>query len=56
MCFEASKLIWSVLDDSGKTISLALDPTQFLLGPFVIFIAWIMDEGRKIQEEQELTV
>ena len=22
----------------------------------ILFIAWIMDEGRKIQEEQELTV
>jgi hypothetical protein len=22
----------------------------------IIFVAWIMDEGRKIQEEQELTV
>ena len=25
-------------------------------GLLIIFIAWIMDEGRKIQEEQELTV
>ena len=25
-------------------------------GFLIIFIAWIMDEGRKIQEEQELTV
>ena len=25
-------------------------------GFIIIFIAWIMDEGRKIQEEQELTV
>jgi hypothetical protein len=27
-----------------------------LAGLMIIFIAWIMDEGRKIQEEQELTV
>jgi hypothetical protein len=25
-------------------------------GLLILFIAWIMDEGRKIQEEQELTV
>jgi hypothetical protein len=27
-----------------------------LIGMIVFLIAWIMDEGRKIQEEQELTV
>jgi hypothetical protein len=32
-------------------------PVFPLFGGFLIFlIAWIMDEGRKIQEEQELTV
>lgn len=29
---------------------------NFFEGFFIFFIAWIMDEGRKIQEEQELTV
>jgi hypothetical protein len=29
---------------------------QMFPGLFIIFISWIMDEGRKIQEEQELTV
>jgi hypothetical protein len=29
---------------------------QLLAGIIIILIAWIMDEGRKIQEEQELTV
>jgi hypothetical protein len=33
---------------------------QFAISSFpaflIIFVAWIMDEGRKIQEEQELTV
>jgi hypothetical protein len=28
----------------------------FFVGCFIIVITWIMDEGRKIQEEQELTV
>lgn len=27
-----------------------------LFGILIVFIAWIMDEGRKMQEEQELTV
>jgi hypothetical protein len=26
------------------------------IGLLILLIAWIMDEGRKIQEEQELTV
>ena len=34
-------------------VSLIL-PILFAL--LVIFMAWVMDEGRKIQEEQELTV
>jgi hypothetical protein len=29
---------------------------QFFIGVIIVLIAWIMDEGRKIQEEQELTV
>ena len=33
-----------------------LSTTPLLIGLLVIFAAWIMDEGRKIQEEQELTV
>jgi hypothetical protein len=30
--------------------------TTLIPGFLILFIAWIMDEGRKIQEEQELTV
>ena len=33
-----------------------LSTTPLIVGLLVIFAAWIMDEGRKIQEEQELTV
>jgi hypothetical protein len=33
-----------------------LSCTPLFAGLLVIFVAWIMDEGRKIQEEQELTV
>ena len=52
--FEVSKLCWAIegpgmIETSGVVDGLAK-------GIFIIFIAWIMDEGRKIQEEQELTV
>ncbi len=39
--------------------SFLIGPINFgllLAGTIIIFIAWIMDEGRKIHEEQELTV
>jgi protein-S-isoprenylcysteine O-methyltransferase Ste14 len=35
---------------------MALSTTPVFIGLLIIFVAWIMDEGRKIQEEQELTV
>jgi hypothetical protein len=33
-----------------------LDVREIVIGLLILLIAWIMDEGRKIQEEQELTV
>ena len=33
-----------------------IEGSGLVYGGLVVFIAWIMDEGRKIQEEQELTV
>jgi len=33
-----------------------LSCTPLFIGLLLIFIAWIMDKGREIQEEQELTV
>jgi hypothetical protein len=38
--------------DFGTGIDFGL----FLTGVVIVLVAWIMDEGRKIQEEQELTV
>lgn len=35
---------------------LALSTAPVFVGLFIIFVAWIMDEGWKIQAEQELTV
>jgi hypothetical protein len=52
--FELSKFIWAT--EAPIMIDVSHVFNGFLEGFFVIFIAWIMDEGRKIQEEQELTV
>jgi hypothetical protein len=47
-----------LLDAIGsRMVMLApADFTKLAIGFLIILIAWIMDEGRKIQEEQELTV
>ena len=40
-----------------RTFAIGMsDLTQLTLGLLIILLAWILDEGRKIQEEQELTV
>ena len=41
---------------AGTVHDLTLSTTPIFAGLLIIFVAWIMDEGRKIQEEQELTV
>lgn len=59
--------VWACLERSGldqlweaQHLQLQLLTIDSLLpwssGVLIIFIAWIMDEGRKIQEEQALTV
>jgi hypothetical protein len=40
----------------GFLHDMDLSSTRIFVGFFIIFFAWIMDEGRKIQEEQALTV
>jgi hypothetical protein len=50
LSFVADYAIQSTLRD------MALSTTPLFMGLLIIFVAWIMDEGRKIQEEQELTV
>ncbi len=40
----------------GLLKDMDLSSTPVFVGFLIIFVAWIMDEGRKIQEEQELTV
>jgi hypothetical protein len=48
---------WIVLDQlETLTPPMALSCNQLFIGLMIIFVAWILDEGRKIQEEQELTV
>lgn len=52
--YEISKLNWANVAPGMIDVSPVFD--GFFKGFFVIFVAWIMDEGRKLQEEQELTV
>jgi len=40
----------------GQVPDLNVNMTAGIAGILVNFVSWIMDEGRKIQEEQELTV
>lgn len=40
----------------GVLRDMQLSTTSLFIGFIVIFVSWIMDEGRKISEEQELTV
>jgi hypothetical protein len=57
--FQGYYLILGYIIDyqiKGILRDMDLSLTPVFAGLIVIFIAWIMDEGRKIQEEQELTV
>jgi len=48
---------WSLKGIFSLSIGVPLELlSHFWPGLVIIFFAWIMDEGRKIQEEQELTV
>jgi len=40
----------------GELRDMGFSITPLFVVLLVIFAAWIMDEGRKIQEEKELTV
>ena len=44
------------LEMQDRLHDASLSMTPVFVGFLIIFLAWIMDEGRKIQEEQELTV
>jgi len=48
---------WGIDYQMQSTLrDMDLSMTPVFVGLMIIFIAWVMDEGRKIQEEQELTV
>jgi hypothetical protein len=53
---------WMIIDwiidyqMQGTLHDMNLSMTPVFIGLFIIFVAWIMDEGRKMREEQELTV
>jgi len=57
--FQGYCLILNFIADylmRGALHEITVDTTELFAGLLIIFISWIMDEGRKIQEEQELTV
>ena len=48
---------WGLNDQLQTTLhDVQLSTTPVFIGLLIIFVSWIMDEGLKIQEEQELTV
>jgi hypothetical protein len=53
---------WMIIDwiidyqMQGTLHDMNLSMTPVFIGLLIIFVAWIMDEGRKMREEQELTV
>jgi len=48
---------WAVDHQMQSSLrDMHLSTTPIFFGLLIIFVSWIMDEGRKIQEEQELTV
>jgi len=48
---------WGIDDQLQSVVrDVDLSLTPVFVGLLIIFVSWIMDEGRKIQEEQELTV
>jgi len=51
-------IIGSVADYQMQAAVREVDwsTNSIFIGLLIIFVSWIMDEGRKIQEEQELTV
>ena len=49
-------IVVRILFEIPDQLSLGAGLGNLFEGLFIFFIAWVMDEGRKIQEEQELTV
>jgi len=50
-------IVWAVdyqIQNQLRDMNLSMNP--ILVSFMIIFLAWIIDEGRKIREEQELTV
>lgn len=48
--------VMTKLLDATAQAGFRLSFLQLLLGALVVLFAWIVDEGRKMQEDQELTV
>ena len=53
-CAVVDWIIDYLMQSTLREMYLSMSP--LFIGLMIIFVAWVMDEGRKIQEEQELTV
>jgi hypothetical protein len=53
-CLIVNWAIDYLMQSTLRDMDLSMNPV--FVGLIIIFIAWVMDEGRKIREEQELTV
>lgn len=48
---------WGIDDQLQSVVrDVDLSLTPVFVGMLIIFVSWVMDEGRKMREEQELTV
>jgi Protein of unknown function (DUF2975) len=54
--FVVDSIFHFLIPDPLAFSLVSLSWAHLLAGLFIIFIAWLIDEARKIQEEQELTV
>ena len=50
----ASIASWFEVHNNGWSVKIG--PTELLIGIIIVLIGWVMDEARKLKEEQEFTV
>jgi len=50
------ELVQLTSPSNTSSFSLSLDFTALVVGILIMVVAWVMDEGRKLREEAELTI
>ena len=54
--FLVHLIFYFLIPEVLRDTMLTLGTGDLLAGLFIIFVGWLLDEARKIREEQELTV